>query len=237
MELFKNEFGQLIGFPVSDWHGADLPDGNTLTGEYCQLIPMDINNHGDELYKCFCEPFNFSDWTYLPQPAKPFKDKMEFISYLRNISNGVDPYQFSIIDIRSGKAVGSIAMMRIDKDNGVIEIGYVIFSNFLKKTRMATESVYLLIKYAFEDLGYRRVEWKCNNLNEVSKRSALRFGFTFEGVFRQAAVIKGHNRDTAWFSMLDHEFMKIKPNFEAWLSVENFYPDGKQIASLDTKKK
>ncbi|CDH25133.1 conserved hypothetical protein [Xenorhabdus bovienii str. kraussei Becker Underwood] len=128
-------------------------------------------------------------------------------------------------------------MMRIDKDNGVIEIGYVIFSNFLKKTRMATESVYLLIKYAFEDLGYRRVEWKCNNLNEASKRSALRFGFTFEGVFRQAAVIKGHNRDTAWFSMLDHEFMKIKPNFEAWLSVENFYPDGKQIASLDTKKK
>lgn len=236
MALFKNEFDQPIGFLVANWQGSRAPDGRSLTGRYCQLVPLDINKHGDELYSCFCEPFNFSDWTYLPYPEEPFKSKDEFIGYLARISQSTDPFQYAIIDARSGKAVGSVALMRIDTRNGVAEIGYVTFSSKLKRTRMATEAIYLLMKYAFEDSGCRRVEWKCNSLNEASRKSALRFGFSFEGVFRQAAVVKGHNRDTAWFSMLDHEFIDIRHHFENWLSAENFDASGEQIAPLGITK-
>lgn len=236
MNLFKNEFGQLIGYPVNNWKEARFPDGGSLNGKYCKLMPLDIKKHADDLYTSLCEPFEFSDWTYLPQPENPFENKEAYASYLDEISNGVDPYQYAIIDGFSGKAIGTVALMRIDQSNGVIEIGYVTFSNRLKRTRMATEAIYLLIKYSFESLGCRRVEWKCNNLNEASKKSALRFGFKFEGVFRQAAVVKGHNRDTAWFSMLDHEFNNIKSGFENWLSDSNFSASGEQINPLRVKK-
>lgn len=230
VELEMNEYGQPVGSPVPSWEAAKLPDGSSLVGRFCKLVPMDIDVHGEQLYDAFCNPIEEKDWTYLP--PQPFTCKEEFISYYEKMSSTSDPYQFVIVDLNTGLAVGSIALMRIDSANGVIEIGHVTFSKKLKKTAMATETIYLLMKYVFEDLGYRRLEWKCHTLNAPSWKSATRFGFTFEGIFRQAAVVKGRNRDTAWFSLLDYEFEKIRNGFVQWLDDSNFDSCGQQLHKL-----
>ncbi|CAK9886652.1 MAG: hypothetical protein XXXJIFNMEKO3_03097 [Candidatus Erwinia impunctatus] len=236
MSVEKNQFNQPVGTSLPHWQGALLPGDDVLCGRYCQLEPLDIDKHSDALFTAFCDPFDFSAWTYLAYPAEPVEDKAAFIAYLQAISPGNDPRHYAIIDSETGQAVGTIALMRIDKHNGVIEIGYVTFSARLKRTRIATEAVYLLLKLVFETPGYRRVEWKCNALNTPSKQSALRFGFTIEGLFRQSAVVRGHNRDTAWFSMLDHEFLTIKSSYDDWLAEDNFYPDGRQKAALQARR-
>lgn len=152
------------------------------------------------------------------------------------MSRSVDPFHFAIVDIESGKALGTIALMRIDNTQGVIEVGYVIYSDELKKTRIATEAQFLLADYIFNDLGYRRYEWKCDALNYPSIDAALRLGFTFEGIFRQAMVYKGRNRDTAWLSIIDREWPSKRHKFVSWLSDQNFNEKGKQKISLNELK-
>ena len=147
-----------------------------------------------------------------------------------------DPYFFGIWDKEHSKVLGTLALMRNDRQNGVIEVGYVIYSQQLKKSIQATEAQYLLAKYVFETLGYRRYEWKCDSLNEPSKLAAKRLGFEYEGTFRQAVVYKNRNRDTSWFSMLDCEWERNKKRLEKWLSPDNFDQDGKQLLSLNDLK-
>ena len=142
-----------------------------------------------------------------------------------------------MIDSRTGLPVGSLALMRIDPKNGVMEVGHVHFSPLLSRTPASTEAQWLLMRYAFETLGYRRYEWKCNSFNEPSRKAALRLGFQFEGRFRQALVIKGHNRDTDWFSIIDGEWPALNLAFQKWLAVDNFTADGKQRQSLETLRK
>jgi len=143
-----------------------------------------------------------------------------------------DPLFHAIVDSKSGKAVGVAAYMRIDRDNGVIEVGHLNFSPRLQATTAATEAMYLMMRRAFDELGYRRYEWKCDSLNEGSRRAAVRLGFVFEGIFRQAVVYKGRNRDTAWYSVLDSEWPALRAGFERWLSPDNFDEAGRQRRTL-----
>jgi RimJ/RimL family protein N-acetyltransferase len=169
-------------------------------------------------------------WRYLSDD--PYLDRASFESWLTRAASTKDPLFFVIRNPVSGRVEGRLAFMRIDQGNGVIETGHILFGPRLARTRGATESIYLQARYVFEDLGYRRFEWKCDNANEPSKRAAVRFGFAFEGVFRQHMVVKGRNRDTAWFAMLDHEWPARKAAFERWLAPENFDGTGQQRTSL-----
>ena len=172
------------------------------------------------------------DWTYLS--IAPSKNKEALYALLTKQEASVDPYFLAIIDKQTQKAVGTLALMRIDPKNRVIEVGWVNYSPALQRTRMATEAQYLLAKYVFETLQYRRYEWKCDSLNAPSRRAAERLGFVYEGTFRQAVVYKGRSRDTAWFAMLDKEWEGNKRAFEQWLSPENFDSQGRQRQSLHT---
>ncbi len=169
-------------------------------------------------------------WTYISTDG-PFATKAEFSAFLGKRAAAPDPYGYAIIDA-SGRAVGYLTLMAIRPDARVIEVGHVLYSPLLQRTPLGTEAQYLLARYAFEMLGYRRYEWKCNALNAASRRAALRYGFSYAGTFRQHLIAKGRNRDNAWFSMLDSEWPARKANFERWLAPENFTADGRQKLSL-----
>jgi RimJ/RimL family protein N-acetyltransferase len=157
-------------------------------------------------------------------------------AWLTSASQSADPLYFAVIDLGSGRCEGRQALMRITPGQACIELGGIYWGPAISRTRVATEACFLHLQYAFETLGYRRFEWKCNNLNEASKRAALRFGFSFEGVFRQHMMIKGKNRDTAWFSIIDQEWPAVKAGFEAWLNPENFDSQGQQIERLQINR-
>jgi len=167
-------------------------------------------------------------------PDGPFTERATFEAHLQAKAISEDPLFFAIVDRKTGLAVGRATLMRIDPPNRVIEVGGIIFTRALQRSRGATEAMYLLARYVFEELGYRRYEWKCNALNEASRRAALRLGFQFEGIFRQHMIIKGRNRDTAWFSMLDSEWPGRKREFERWLDESNFDSDGNQKTRLNS---
>ncbi|APR38223.1 GNAT family N-acetyltransferase [Paraburkholderia sp. SOS3] len=230
MQQRTNEFGQPIGLPVTNWEGVPKPDGTALTGRYCRLERLDVERHANELYDAYGQAPDARDWTYLS--AGPFESFDAFRAHLTRIAATADPFHYTVIDTAKGKAVGTLALMRIDASNGVIEVGFVTFSRLLQKTRAATEAIYLLMRYAFDTLGYRRFEWKCDSLNAPSRSAALRFGFTFEGIFRQAIVVHGRNRDTAWFSIIDSEWPAIRTAFDTWLEPENFDAGGVQRRKL-----
>ena len=199
-----------------------------MEGRFVRLEPIDAARHGDALFAATAEePDRFR---YLFEP--PPKDRASLQPWLDKAEASADPQWFTVIDRASGQIVGRQAFMRIDPTFGVIEIGSILWSGRMAKTPAATEALYLFAKHAFDDLGYRRFEWKCDNRNEPSKRAALRFGFTFEGVFRQHMIVKGENRDTAWFSMLDREWPVIRDAFERWLDPANFDADGRQKQRL-----
>ena len=162
----------------------------------------------------------------------PFHDREAFDAYLQRFASSEDPLFFAIVDRALGRAVGFASLMRIEPAHRVIEVGNILFTPLLQQTAGATEAMYLMAGYIFDGLGYRRYEWKCNALNQPSRRAALRLGFTFEGIFRQHMIVKGWNRDTAWFSMLDSEWPVRKTNFERWLDPSNFATDGRQTLSL-----
>jgi RimJ/RimL family protein N-acetyltransferase len=192
------------------------------------LEPLDPKRHGDDLF----DSAQGADesWNYLPYG--PFASKAVFLAWLEQHAATSDPLAFAIIDRATGAARGIATFMSIVPEHGVIEIGHIWLSPYLQRTRQATEAVYVMSRHAFDDLGNRRLEWKCDAANEPSRRAADRFGFVFEGVFRHHRMIKGRNRDTAWYSITDGEWPSRRAAFEAWLSSENFDANGRQRRSL-----
>jgi RimJ/RimL family protein N-acetyltransferase len=218
--------GQPIGILV-DATPARRPGPVTLKGCYGHLEKLEPQ-HATELWAAFAGHDKI--WTYISTDG-PFANADEFSAFIAKRSAAADPYAFAIID-GSGRAVGYFTLMEIRPATRVIEVGHVLYSPALQRTPLGTEAQYLLARYAFETLGYRRYEWKCNALNAASHRAALRYGFVYEGTFRQHLIAKGRNRDNAWFSILDSEWPARKRVFEQWLSPENFTADGRQKVSL-----
>jgi RimJ/RimL family protein N-acetyltransferase len=204
----------------------------TLAGQYCRLEPLSVDAHADDLFAAYLLAPDGSDWTYLGSDR--FTDRDAFRAFTAANAACADPIHFAIVDQRTGKAVGTASLLRIDPANGSIEVGWITYSPLVQRTPMGTESMFLLMRYCMDDLGYRRYEWKCNALNEPSRRAALRYGLKFEGVFRQAAVVKQRNRDTAWYAFIDSDWPVIKSAFEQWLDPANFDVDGQQRASLSS---
>ncbi len=210
-------------------HPARRPERRTLEGRFVTLVPL-APDHADDLFDLVGGDANGWAWDYMPDG--PFLDRQSFRDHIARKAQSEDPLFYAIIDRQTGKAIGHATLMRIDAANRVIETGNIMFSPTMQRTPGATESMYLLARYVFDELGYRRYEWKCNALNAPSRSAAARLGFTFEGVFRQHMIVKGRNRDTAWFSMLDTEWPAIKQAFEAWLAPDNFDAAGRQRQSL-----
>ncbi len=213
-----------------DTTSARRPVRTALRGRLVTLAPLDPPAHGYSLYEETRGETGDQLWQYLFEG--PFSDRAAFDIHLKRIAASEDPLFFAIVDSASGKAVGYAAYMRIEPVHRVIEVGSILFTPRLQQTPHATEAMYLMARHVFEDLGYRRYEWKCNALNAPSRRAALRFGFSFEGIFRQHMIVKGRNRDTAWFSILDSEWPLRKANFERWLDPANFAQDGRQKVAL-----
>lgn len=229
MKKSANELGQPVGEVVESWKIPPAPDRVVIPGVYCSLVPLEPDAHSAQLYVAFCQDRAGVDWTYLPYG--PFSEATEFHAWVSEQSEKSDPLFFAVIDALSGHAVGVVSFMRIAQSMGSIEIGHIHFSPQLQGTVTSTEALYLMLEWIFS-AGYRRCEWKCNALNNASRSAALRLGFTFEGIFRQAAIVKGRNRDTAWFSVLDKEWGKLAEAFEAWLAPQNFSPGGRQQLRL-----
>ncbi len=225
-----NQFGQLIGDALPDWQPRPYPQRVVLEGQYCRLEPLSLQ-HADTLFAAHQQAADTRNWTWLLR--EPEGSEEEYRQWIAGVESLQDPLHFAVIDIRTQQPVGSLALMRIEPNHGVMEVGHVHFSPLLSRTPASTEAQWLLMRYAFETLGYRRYEWKCNSFNEPSRRAALRLGFQFEGRFRQALVIKGHNRDTDWFSIIDGEWPALDRAFQAWLAADNFTADGKQRQSLE----
>ena len=231
MEQRLNIFGQPTGPVLDNWQARTLPEAVTLTGQYCRLEPLDAVQHTAYLCQAFdSATVNPALWTYLS--VGPFGDAQSFAAFINTIAVSRDPLYFVVVDLRSERAVGLLSLMRTDVKNGVTEVGNVIFSPALQQTRLSTEAHFLMMQYVFSALNYRRYEWKCDSLNAPSRSAALRLGFQFEGIFRQAVVYKGRSRDTAWFSVIDKDWPALKTAFQHWLSAGNFNDRGKQRCRL-----
>ncbi len=212
------------------------PERRALDGRHVRLEPLNPLRHGGDLFHMShdADPQGRL-WTYMPYG--PFADQASFTDWLAGCAESDDPLFFALIDKACGRASGMASFLRIVPEMGVIEAGHIWFAPAVQRTRLATEAIYLMARYVFDELGYRRFEWKCDALNAASKRAALRLGFSYEGSFRQHVIVKGRNRDTAWFAMLDRDWPPIKANMEAWLDDANFDPDGLQLVALsDTNR-
>lgn len=218
---------RLFGKPVEAWTVPPLPAKDTLVGRFCQLEPLECEAHVADLFEANSQ----SDliWDYLPYG--PFRSEEAYGKWVGSVEEGTDPFFYAVRDLVSGKVLGVMSFLSVSPSTGSIEVGHINWSLPLQKTPAATESIYLMMQWAFE-VGYRRFEWKCNAMNEGSRRAAERFGFSFEGVFRQHMIVKGQNRDTAWFACIDKEWAKLKAAYEHWLSVDNFDENQKQISRL-----
>ena len=213
----------------ADFKGAPPPSAQLLDGRYIRLEKLDPARHGDDLWRALQGPgADPKLWDYLPYG--PFAERAAFDAWLANHAAGSDPYSFAVVERASGQAQGLLSLMSIVSAQGRIEIGHVAFGAPMQRSPKSTEAVYLLAREAFA-LGYRRLEWKCNNANARSKQAAERLGFTFEGVFRQHMVVKGQNRDTAWYSIIDGEWPTVRAGFERWLADAN-QVDGGQRQTL-----
>jgi RimJ/RimL family protein N-acetyltransferase len=226
----KNNLGQPIGDPVSDWKPVALPPRTSITGRYCRIEPLDVERHLHDLYDAFSEDAEGSLWTYMA--VGPFASIDDFQAWMKPASKTNDPLFHALIDLSTGKAVGMAAYMRIKQDVAVIEVGNISYSPRLQRTPTATEAMFLMMKRVFHELGYRRYEWKCDSLNEASRRAAERLGFNFDGLFKQAVIYKGRNRDTAWYSILDSDWPRLENAYRKWLSVDNFDKKGHQKQRL-----
>ncbi|MCY0388179.1 GNAT family protein [Robbsia sp. Bb-Pol-6] len=230
MDHHHNAYGQAVGAPLPHWTEARVPGPTTLVGRYVRLEPVDPARHARALHAAYEEASDEPIWTYLN--IGPFASESAFQDHLARIAGSADPRHFALVDLADEQPAGTFALMRIDPPNGVIELGFVVYSPRLRRTRIATEALYLLMRHVFDDLGYRRLEWKCDALNAPSRAAALRYGFHFEGIFRQATVYKGRTRDTAWFSVIDAEWPALRQAYERWLGAPNFTADGVQIERL-----
>lgn len=230
MPSVLNPYQQPVGAALPHWTAREQPPRSPLEGRYCRLEPLDPQRHAAELHAAYGKAADGRDWTYMS--VGPFADASSYREYTERAAAGADPQHYAVIERKTGVAVGTLALMRIDRANGVMEVGHVMFSPQLKRTPVSTEAQYLLMKHAFDQLGYRRYEWKCDRLNAPSRRAAERLGFRFEGIFLQAVVYKGRSRDTAWFSIVDREWPALRASFERWLAPENFDAQGRQHESL-----
>ena len=225
-----NEYGQIIGESMKGYTPGELPSIDFLEGRYARIEALSVGKHAEDLLAVYGPDTPREMWTYLFQ--EPVADMEELVTVLNQMLARKDRFYYVIIDKTTCKALGTFSLMRIDQNNRVIEVGAVTFSPALKGTRIGTEAQYLLARYVFEELNYRRYEWKCDALNFPSRRAAERLGFVYEGTFRQAVVYKGRTRDTDWLAMIDKDWPQVKSRLEAWLSPENFYKDGRQHKSL-----
>ena len=230
MTTRTNEFEQPIGVAVPDWRPASMPPYTPMAGSYCRVEPIDHMRHADALFAAFGDDANGRNWTYLPD--EPFANRAEFDAWMDTCCRSRDPMFHAIVDPGNGQVAGIASYLNIDPKIGSIEVGAINFSPRLQRTTLATEAMYLMMRRAFDELGYRRYEWKCDSLNAPSRRAAERFGFTHEGLFRQATMYKGRNRDTAWYAILDCEWPGIRAGFEAWLGPANFDAAGAQHTAL-----
>jgi RimJ/RimL family protein N-acetyltransferase len=201
-----------------------------MEGWFCRLEPLDPARHAQDLFAANQLDAKGRNWTYLFQ--EPFRDLESYRAWLGQVAESNDPLFHTIVDRKTEKAAGVATFMRIDRPNGVIEVGNINYSPLLQRTPAATEAMFLMMVRAFDELGYRRYEWKCDSLNAPSRAAALRLGFQFEGIFRQAVIYKGRNRDTAWFSMIDGEWPALKRAYEQWLAPGNFDAEGRQRRKL-----
>src|SRR5579883_61613 len=216
--------------PIVDTRPAKRPERVTLEGRFVSLTPLDPAAHSDALFAAANGGEKDQVWDYLFDG--PYADREVFRASIEAKAKSEDPLFFAVIDKASGRPVGYQTFLRIEPTHRVIEIGNILYTPLMQRTPGATEAQYLFARYVFDDLGYRRYEWKCNALNAASRAAALRYGFTFEGIFRQHQIVKGRNRDTAWFSMLDSEWPARKQAFERWLDPANFNRNGRQRTPL-----
>lgn len=226
-----NALGQPVGETVRGWTPRPRPPRTAIEGRFCRIEPLTAAAHARDLWEAHAQDVEGAGWTYLP--IGPYADPAGYTAWVAQAEASEDPLFHAVVDTASGRAVGSLSLMRMDPANGVIEIGFVHFSPLMQRTPLATEAQYLLMRRVFDDLGYRRLEWKCNALNAPSRTAAERLGYTFEGVFRQARVEKGRNRDTAWYAMLDSEWPAQRARFEGWLAPQNFDGNGRQRRRLE----
>lgn len=222
-----NSFGQPVGKTIKGWKPCSPLPPLSKTGRYCRIAPFQKDRDGSGLWDAICED-DGRMWSYMP--IGPFQDRNIFDVWCGTIETSADPMFHTLWD-EDGHIGGVASFLRMDPDNGVAEVGYITFAPRLQRSRAATEAMALMMGHVF-DAGYRRYEWKCNVANAASRRAAERLGFSFEGVFRQAAVVKGRNRDTAWYSLLDSEWPAQHRAFERWLDPENFDVSGRQSVSL-----
>lgn len=227
-----NQLGQPIGFPLPHWTARPRPPRTAIEGRFCTVEPLDPARHAADLYAAYQLDTEGRNWTYLPYG--PFSRFEEYRDFVEQAAFRDDPLVHAIIERRSGRAGGVASLMRIDPAAGVIEVGGINYAPPLQRTPAATEAMFLMMRRVFDELGYRRYEWKCDSLNAPSRAAALRLGFRYEGMFRQATVYKGRNRDTCWFSILDSEWPALKQAFEDWLGPDNFDAEGRQRGSLSS---
>ncbi|MBA2260708.1 MAG: GNAT family N-acetyltransferase [Acidobacteria bacterium] len=224
-----NALGQPIGPVLPDWRSAQLPSREPIEGRTCRVEKLDAGKHAHDLYEANSLDTDGRMWTYMAYG--PFASFAPYRSWVEQSAQLSDPFYYAIVDRDTGKATGVASHLRIDPRNGVIEVGHIAYSPLLARTTAATEAMFRLMQRAFE-LGYRRYEWKCDALNAPSRAAASRLGFTFEGIFRQAIVVKGRNRDTAWYAILDREWPALRHAFERWLDPANFDARGVQRVAL-----
>lgn len=225
-----NAFGQPIGESVAGWTPRRPPPFTAMAGRTCRVEPLEPAVHGADLHAAFGEDADGRGWTYLVDGPCP--DRAAFDAWLDACAARDDPRFHAIVALDSGEAVGLASFMRIDPANGCIEVGNIHFAPALQRTTLSTEAMYLMMRRAFDELGYRRYEWKCDALNAPSRKAAERFGFTYEGLFRQALVYKGRNRDTAWYAVVGAEWPALRAAYEAWLDPANFDAAGGQRRAL-----
>ena len=218
--------GEPVAAPPNIW-----PPRSDIEGPRVRLEPLDPPRHAECLYSLsHADDRARALWTYLPYG--PFEELAAFRAWLEERAEEKDPLFFAVHDKAMDRPAGMMSYLRITPLHGVIEIGHIWFSPPLQRTPAATEALFLMMENAFDNLGNRRLEWKCNALNEASRRAARRLGFRFEGIFYHHLVVKGRNRDSAWYSILDHEWPELRANFETWLSPDNFDEEGNQKLSL-----
>jgi RimJ/RimL family protein N-acetyltransferase len=201
-----------------------------MEGRFCRVEPIDCDRHASDLHAANLQDTTGANWTYLAYG--PFNSLEAYRDWMNKTCMGDDPLFYAVVEQKTGRAVGIASYLRIDQKAGVIEVGHINYAPPLQRTPASTEAMYLMMRRAFDELGYRRYEWKCDSLNAPSRAAAQRLGFQFEGIFPQATVYKNRNRDTAWYSILDGEWPRLKAGFERWLRPENFDSSGRQRESL-----
>jgi RimJ/RimL family protein N-acetyltransferase len=231
MQYDTNNLGQPVGLAVPGWKSPPPPARAVVEGRYCRLEPLAPGVHAESLHAANALNTDGSLWTYMAYG--PFETLVDYRRWADSVAGGSDPMFFAIVDRSTGRATGVASYLRIDPGNGCIEVGHLAYSPLLQRTAAATEAMYLMMEHAFT-LGYRRYEWKCNALNRPSRAAAQRLGMSYEGVFRQATVVKGRNRDTAWYSVIDAEWGALKEAFLTWLAPANFDAPGRQRIALST---